>query len=728
MTLLVQGLKQHNKHRISILWMIIAVGTLIIACDDEPSVNPEGEVVDRGVNEDLGGSQQPDMNEGIDPIPDPGDDIGVDVDLGPSVDSDVPDMEWTFDLAVIEEEYRDRAPDVSRIYAGYAERPLGFPLGMATVGYFPPPGGFTNPYARSGTDTLHTTLTARALLLRQGSQTVTLLRVDTVAMWQDLIIDLKRKLRDRGRGDLADGLIIGATHTHASGGKIINHPLLRLLAGQFSPALYYRVINNLIQVILEAEQGARPARVGYDTLEVSELHSDRRCENGDVIDHSMGLLKVTDDDDQLIALLINYAMHGTIVDSDEFVFSTDAPGAIEHGIEQRLPQHAPVLYFQSWAGDMSPKVPSEHVTEEGGESRDQYRDLAAIGKGAADIVIPALSTINMSEDLELKVKTIRFPMSDELINPDGDFAHYPHGGAYCYPIDSQNCPEDGQPQQVYEPAELNCLLPVSEADGITWADITAVQIGDLGMITLPGEPLTSVGVDLRDRAIALTGLNQVWILGYAQGYLGYLLHPEDFVLGGYEGSGAIWGPGLGQYLIDRGVEVIGHLIDSTRPLSFRPIPLPLVDDITPEEIIYEEALGDVSWTSQPTRDERGVWSAEWIGGDPSVEAPLVILEYATFTQEGDVESWSPLTHASGLLWSSDGPELEVSLRVEPTYDDRSEQEGRLFYWRVSVPERFSVMPSIGQLNGTFRWVVTGNRPDPYQLESDAFVINLEATP
>jgi hypothetical protein len=38
-------------------------------------------------------------------------------------------------------------------------------------------------------------------------------------------------------------------------------------------------------------------------------------------------------------------MHGTIVDSDEFVLSTDAPGAIEHGIEQRLPQHAPVLFF-----------------------------------------------------------------------------------------------------------------------------------------------------------------------------------------------------------------------------------------------------------------------------------------------------------------------------------------------------------------------------------------------
>ena len=42
-------------------------------------------------------------------------------------------------------------------------------------------------------------------------------------MWQDFIVDVKRELKLEG-GDLADGLIIGATHTHASGGKIISHP------------------------------------------------------------------------------------------------------------------------------------------------------------------------------------------------------------------------------------------------------------------------------------------------------------------------------------------------------------------------------------------------------------------------------------------------------------------------------------------------------------------------
>ena len=714
-----------RRHRWLIRCVALTLSVWLGGCEDSSSQR-EGA---RGVQIEDAGGAQPDVD-----YRDFGRDSdlnGLDVstaDLGFLMDAELPDTTLGFDLAFEEEAYRNRAPDTSRVYAGYAERRLGFPLGVATVGYFPPPGGFTNPFARSGTDTQHTALNARAILLRQGDQSLTLLRVETIALWQSFIVDLKRALRARGRGDLADGLVVGATHTHASGGKIINHPILRLLAGQFSSALYHRVLDNLIEVILEAERSIQPANVGFDTIEVSELHSDRRCENGDVIDHSMGLLKVTDDADQLIAVLVNYAMHGTVVDSTEFVLSHDAPGAIERGIEERLPRHAPVLYFQSWAGDMSPHAPEEHLTEDGAERRDVYRELAAIGKGAADVVIPALDAIVTRDDLTIKVKTIRFPMSDALVNPDGSFSHYPHGGAYCYPVDSENCPEEGEPQQIYRAEDLTCLIPVSEANGITWADIAAVQIGDLGLVTLPGEPLTSVGVDLRDRAQEITGLERVWVLGYAQGYLGYLLHPEDFALGGYEGSGAIWGPGLGQYLIDRGVEIIAHVMDPSRPLSFQPIPLPPSDEITPEEIMYEEALGEVSWHKQPTRDDQGLWSAEWVGGDPAVDAPRVILEYATRDQGDEIERWSPLTHASGLIWSSDGPEIELSLRVEPTYDERPEQEGRLFYWQVSMPERFSVLPSNGQPSGIFRWVITGQRPEGYQLESAPFVIDLEATP
>jgi hypothetical protein len=694
---------------------VLCMGSLIIGCDDETPSSTELDIPqDMQVVSD-----QMLQDRSVEPIQD------ALIDMEPSAqDLDISDMEWTFDLAVVEEEYSERADDVDRIYSGYAEKSLGFPLGIGTVGFFPAPGGFNNPFAPSGTDVQHTDLTARALLIREGDQSLVLLRTDTAAMWQDFIVDIKRELRDRGRGDLADGLIIGATHTHASGGKIISHPILRLLAGQFSPALYHRVLRNITEVILEADANVSPAQVGYDTIQVSSLHSDRRCENGDVIDDSMGLLKVTDEEGNLKAVLVNYAMHATVISSDAFLLSTDATGAIERGVEQRLTTHAPVLYFQSWAGDMSPKVPREHITQEGSEPHRKYRDLAAIGKEAAEIIIPALNTISVSPNVDLDVKTIRFPMNNRLINSDGRFDRYPHGGAYCYPVDSSNCPEDGEEQRVYTSDDLACLIAIPESDGIKWGQIAAVKLGELGMVSLPGEPLTSIGTELRDRAVELTGLEQVWVLGYTQGYLGYLLHPDDYFLGGYEGAGGIWGPGLGQFLVDRGVEIIAHLIDKARPLSFLPIPLPEKAEIPLEEIVYEEALGVPSWTESPQRLDAGYWTAEWIGGDPALDTPYVYLETSQIDVNG-VEEWTPFTHQSGLLWDSHGSELELSIHVDPSYREQSEQIGRHFYWRVNMTDRFSVVHSIGALNGRFRWVVTGQSPAPYQLESTPFDINLD---
>ena len=472
----------HNIFRLhlpkfkQVLFITCALYSLcfLSACDsDEPSPRPSEQV-----DQDFADPDMQDLDQALQA------DQGVMMDQALDMEPE-PDMAWTFDLAVVEEEYSERAPSVERIYAGYAERSLGFPLGVATVGYFSAPGGFNNPFAPSGTDTEHSHLSARALLLRQGKQSLVMLRLDIIAMWQDFVVDVKRELRSRGRGDLADGLIIGATHSHSSGGKIISHPILRLLAGQFSPALYHRILDNLVEVVLEADQNVSPAQVGYDTIQVSSLHSDRRCENGDLIDHSMGLLKVNDDNGELKAVLVNYAMHGTVFESDAFLLSSDATGALEHGVEQRLANHAPVLYFQSWAGDVSPETPDHQITQDGNELREEYRDLNAIGKEAAEQIIPALEQIETRDDLELKVKTIRFPISNDQVNPDGSFDAFEFGGVYCYPTDSENCPDENGMQRVFTPEDLNCLIKVPEADSITWTQIVAVQLGELGMVSLP---------------------------------------------------------------------------------------------------------------------------------------------------------------------------------------------------------------------------------------------------
>ena len=120
MTLLRLRLSQHWG--IYLLWCAVIV-TGMGGCDDTSPSEPQNEMVaDSG--EELDKGSPLDLDTDADMSSDPTDQGGDLVDL--SMDADVPDMEWTFDLAVVDEEYRNRAPEVSRVYAGYAERQLGF--------------------------------------------------------------------------------------------------------------------------------------------------------------------------------------------------------------------------------------------------------------------------------------------------------------------------------------------------------------------------------------------------------------------------------------------------------------------------------------------------------------------------------------------------------------------------------------------------------------------------
>src|SRR3954470_6285875 len=78
--------------------------------------------------------------------------------------------------------------------------------------------------------------------------------------------------------------------------------------------------------------------------------------------------------------------------------------------------------------------------------------------------------------------------------------------------------------------------PVCETTRTT---ISALRLGDYLIGTMPGE----LSVLLKDRVRQLSPVpDHTIVLGYAQGHVGYMLRPEDWVLGGYEPSVTFGGP------------------------------------------------------------------------------------------------------------------------------------------------------------------------------------------
>src|SRR4029077_18334754 len=69
-------------------------------------------------------------------------------------------------------------------------------------------------------------------------------------------------------------------------------------------------------------------------------------------DRQIGLLRLKRLDGSVMALIANYAMHGTVLWGKNLLISGDAPGIVAAYVEEKL--GAPMLYINGAAGNMAP--------------------------------------------------------------------------------------------------------------------------------------------------------------------------------------------------------------------------------------------------------------------------------------------------------------------------------------------------------------------------------------
>jgi hypothetical protein len=156
------------------------------------------------------------------------------------------------------------------------------------------------------------------------------------------------------------------THTHSAPevgppgmGKVF-------LAGRYDHdydhAYLERVEKSLIAGIQEARSKLAPA-----TLEagagMAMANINRRARNTEgqsrlglnpygPADRQIGLLRLKRTDGSLLGLIVNYAMHGTVLSGSNLKISGDAPGIVAAYVEEKL--GAPMLYINGAAGNMAP--------------------------------------------------------------------------------------------------------------------------------------------------------------------------------------------------------------------------------------------------------------------------------------------------------------------------------------------------------------------------------------
>jgi neutral ceramidase len=224
-------------------------------------------------------------------------------------------------------------------------------------------------YAARQSDGVHDHLYHRIAVLDDGKTTVFFVSTDTCMMSPAFVDKVKQDIQQK-LGIPPQSIWWAVTHTHSApeigppGAPAVYMPerYKQASGGESNPEYTQFAEDKLIEGLGEARQKLQPARLGFGTG-FATANIDRRAmdEDGKMTiglnpdgptDRQIGLIRVETSDGKLIALLANYAIHGTDLGQENLKITGDVPGVVSQYVEQKL--GAPVLFLNGAEGNLAP--------------------------------------------------------------------------------------------------------------------------------------------------------------------------------------------------------------------------------------------------------------------------------------------------------------------------------------------------------------------------------------
>ncbi len=209
------------------------------------------------------------------------------------------------------------------------------------------------------------------------------------------------------------------------------------------------------------------------------------------VDRRIGLLRIDKPDGTPIALIANYAMHGTVMSGANLKISGDAPGIVAQYVEEKI--GAPMLYINGAAGNMAP-IYSVYPNERAGHL-GEFRVLLG------DKIIAAF------EKMKTPVNNIKL-LTDEII------VETPKKSGLAWTADLEKY------RVIKSPGDTLVRLPVR-----------FLKINkDIAIWSAPIELFCEVSNEVRSRS----PFSNTFYFGYTNGWFGYLPTASEWQHGGYE--------------------------------------------------------------------------------------------------------------------------------------------------------------------------------------------------
>ena len=183
---------------------------------------------------------------------------------------------------------------------------------------------------------------ARALVLEAGACRVALVSAEILVVPRPLAEAVRARVADLA----LDGLLAGATHTHAGPGGYWDDEVAQVVGlGPYHAAMAERIADGMARAVRAAAGALEPARAGARVVPAEELVRGR---GGGMKEGRLTLVRVARPDGAPLAEVAVLGSHATLLGSHNRTIDGDWPGRfLQQG------DHGKRLFFQGALGDQS---------------------------------------------------------------------------------------------------------------------------------------------------------------------------------------------------------------------------------------------------------------------------------------------------------------------------------------------------------------------------------------
>ncbi len=446
---------------------------------------------------------------------------------------------------------------------------------------------------------VHDPLFAKALAAETDDGAAIIVTADAIGFHRNLLGDEKdfiaefRRRVSQVTGVVSDAVMLAASHAHSTPETIGLTPLREVEgAAEWVEVL----LDKLVACAINAWKDRKPAKAFASVGEVVGVSWSRRIvgKDGKVYrlpdrppdeqvdredyDPHLGVLLFRHSDGDIV--LVNFTCHPTVVQVNDFV-SADYPGALMRFVESHLPDCKMCLFTQGACGDVNPVY----------QTTSDFDDVALYGMALAGEVIKQVALLRLhyehpereavaqtfrrisgwrSTELKPHIAATRsefvLPQRTDLPDPSEAEAKYREAlakvdGQMWWMRSERSLSEEekrigGEVRNAWERWRAAVRGRNEQERKV---EVQVIALGEAALVGVSGELFVTPALWLKRQS----PFPFTFVIGYANGYNGYLTTQEAWAQGGYEvsiGQWALCGQGSGEQVVKQALRLLQSLV------------------------------------------------------------------------------------------------------------------------------------------------------------------------